>query len=58
MLGAKALVGVSMALAGALAAADGMPLWRRLTPSGIWASLPVTHFNVLNDGYSSVIRPA
>ena len=49
-LGANALVGVSMALARALAAADGMPLWRWLTPPGIWASLPVPHFNVLNGG--------
>jgi enolase len=49
-LGANALVGVSMALARALADADGMPLWRWLTPPGIWASLPVPHFNVLNGG--------
>jgi enolase len=49
-LGANALVGVSMALARALAAADDMPLWRWLTPPGIWASLPVPHFNVLNGG--------
>ena len=49
-LGANALVGVSMALARALAAADGVPLWRWLTPPGIWASLPVPHFNVLNGG--------
>ena len=49
-LGANAIVGVSMALARALAAADGVPLWRWLTPPGIWASLPVPHFNVLNGG--------
>jgi enolase 1/2/3 len=49
-LGANALVGVSMALARALAAADDVPLWRWLTPPGIWASLPVPHFNVLNGG--------
>jgi len=49
-LGANALVGVSMALARALAATDGVPLWRWLTPPGIWASLPVPHFNVLNGG--------
>jgi enolase len=49
-LGANALVGVSMALARALAVSDGVPLWRWLTPPGIWASLPVPHFNVLNGG--------
>jgi enolase 1/2/3 len=49
-LGANALVGVSMALARALAAADGVPLWRWLTPPGVTASLPVPHFNVLNGG--------
>ena len=49
-LGANALVGVSMALARALAASDGTPLWRWLTPPGIVPSLPVPHFNVLNGG--------
>ena len=43
-------VGVSMALARALAASAGTPLWRWLTPSGVVPSLPVPHFNVLNGG--------
>ena len=49
-LGANATVGVSMALARALAASAGVPLWRWLTPDGVTASLPVPHFNVLNGG--------
>ena len=49
-LGANALVGISMALARALAASDSSPLWRWLTPSGVVPSLPVPHFNVLNGG--------
>ena len=49
-LGANATVGVSMALARALAASAGMPLWQWLTPDGVTASLPVPHFNVLNGG--------
>ena len=49
-LGANALVGVSMALARALAASAGVPLWRWLTPDGVSPSLPVPHFNVLNGG--------
>ena len=49
-LGANALVGVSMALARALAASAGPPLWRWLTPPGVVPSLPVPHFNVLNGG--------
>ena len=49
-LGANATVGVSMALARALAAAAGTPLWRWLTPEGVTPSLPVPHFNVLNGG--------
>jgi len=49
-LGANALVGVSMALARALAASSGTPLWRWLTPEGVTPSLPVPHFNVLNGG--------
>ena len=49
-LGANALVGTSMALARALAAAAGVPLWQWLTPDGISPSLPVPHFNVLNGG--------
>jgi len=49
-LGANATVGVSMALARALAAAAGAPLWRWLTPDNVTPSLPVPHFNVLNGG--------
>jgi enolase len=49
-LGANALVGVSMALARALAASAGLPLWRWLTPDEVTPSLPVPHFNVLNGG--------
>jgi len=49
-LGANATVGVSMALARALAASAGVPLWQWLAPDGITPSLPVPHFNVLNGG--------
>jgi len=49
-LGANALVGVSMALARALAASAGTPLWRWLAPQDVVPSLPVPHFNVLNGG--------
>jgi enolase len=49
-LGANATVGVSMALARALAASAKVPLWRWLAPSGVTPSLPVPHFNVLNGG--------
>ena len=49
-LGANATVGVSMALARALAASGGVPLWRWLTPAGVAPRMPVPHFNVLNGG--------
>jgi enolase len=49
-LGANATVGASMALARALAASAGTPLWQWLTPDGVTPSLPVPHFNVLNGG--------
>jgi enolase len=49
-LGANATVGVSMALARALAASAGVPLWRWLIPEGVSPCLPVPHFNVLNGG--------
>jgi enolase 1/2/3 len=49
-LGANATVGVSMALARALAVATGIPLWQWLAPDGVASSLPVPHFNVLNGG--------
>ena len=39
-----------MALARALAASAGVPLWQWLTPDGVSPSLPVPHFNVLNGG--------
>jgi len=49
-LGANATVGASMALARALAASEGTPLWRWLAPDGVTPCLPVPHFNVLNGG--------
>ena len=49
-LGANATVGVSMALARALAESANMPLWRWIAPDGVAPSLPVPHFNVLNGG--------
>ena len=49
-LGANATVGVSMALARALADSAGVPLWQWLTPDGVTPSLPVPHFNVVNGG--------
>lgn len=49
-LGANAIVGVSMASARALALVAGQPLWRWLTPAGVYPRLPVPHFNVVNGG--------
>jgi enolase len=49
-LGANATVGTSTALARALAASAGVPLWQWLAPDGVTPSLPVPHFNVLNGG--------
>ena len=49
-LGANALVGVSMALARALAASDGKPLFEWLPSIGQAPRLPVPCFNVLNGG--------
>src|SRR6266545_3855082 len=49
-LGANAIVGVSMAVARALAAAAGVPLYRWLAPEGVEPRLPVPHFNVVNGG--------
>jgi enolase len=49
-LGANATVGVSMALARALADAARVPLWQWLNPDGVTPSLPVPHFNALNGG--------
>jgi enolase len=47
-LGANAIVGVSMAVARALAGSGD--LFRELTPAGVQPRLPVPHFNVLNGG--------
>jgi enolase len=49
-LGANAIVGVSMAVARALAASRGVPLWQQLTPPGVPPVLPWPCFNVLNGG--------
>ena len=49
-LGANATVGVSMALARALADSAGVPLWHWLTPDGVTPWMPVPHFNILNGG--------
>jgi enolase len=47
-LGANGIVGVSMAVARALA--GGGDLFRELAPAGVSPRLPVPHFNVLNGG--------
>jgi len=49
-LGANATVGVSMAVARAVAVAAGRPLWQSLAPAGVTPRLPVPHFNVVNGG--------
>jgi enolase len=49
-LGANATVGVSMAAARAMAAADGQPLYRWLAPDQSLLRLPVPNFNVVNGG--------
>ncbi|MEA4944410.1 MAG: phosphopyruvate hydratase [Propionicimonas sp.] len=49
-LGANAIVGTSMAVARAFAAAAGLPLWRYLEPDWVSARLPIPHFNVINGG--------
>ena len=49
-LGANAIVGVSMAVARAAAAAAGEPLWQFLAPPGVVPRMPVPHFNVVNGG--------
>jgi enolase len=49
-LGANAIVGVSMAAARAVAAIDGVPLWKTFASSSTSARLPVPHFNVVNGG--------
>ena len=49
-LGANAIVGVSMAVARALAQAAGRPLWKSLAVPGSDPRMPVPHFNVVNGG--------
>ncbi len=50
-LGANAVVGVSIAVARAFAAARDMELWQAIAASeGTTPRLPVPHFNVLNGG--------
>lgn len=49
-LGANAIVGVSMALARALARSAGQELHQFLIPDGVAPRLPVPHFNVVNGG--------
>jgi enolase len=49
-IGANAIIGVSMAAAQAIAAAEGRSLWRSLTPADVEPRLPVPHFNVINGG--------
>jgi enolase len=50
-LGANAIVGVSMAVARAVAVSAGQPLWRSLAPAGVQPTLPgALCFNVINGG--------
>jgi enolase len=49
-LGANAIVGVSMAVARAIAEGAGQPLWYSLARPAITPRLPVPHFNVINGG--------
>jgi len=49
-LGANAIVGVSMAVARAMAAAEGTPLFAWLPDVGRPARAPVPNFNILNGG--------
>ncbi len=49
-LGANAVVGVSMAMARAIATSRDEPLWQYLRPAGVTPRLPVPHFNVVNGG--------
>jgi enolase len=50
LLGANAIVGVSMAAAQAFALNAGKPLWQYLVPDGVIPRLPVPHFNINNGG--------
>lgn len=49
-LGGNAIVGVSLAVARAIADTSGRPLWRYLNPPGVAPRMPVPHFNVINGG--------
>ena len=49
-LGANAILAVSMAVARAAAAEDGLPLWLYLSPTGDADLLPVPMMNILNGG--------
>jgi enolase len=49
-LGANAVVGVSMAVARAIAVGTGEPLWSFLAPPGVAPRMPTPHFNVINGG--------
>jgi enolase len=49
-LGANAIVGVSMAVASALASRADEELYTWLTPPGVECRLPVPHFNLVNGG--------
>lgn len=49
-LGANAIVGVSVAMAKAMAAADEKPLWPWLAADRFVPSLPVPFFNLVNGG--------
>jgi enolase len=55
-LGANAIVGVSMAAARAMAAAEGQPLYRWLQPEGVSPRLPVPCLNVINGGRHAANR--
>lgn len=54
LLGANAIVGVSMAAAKAFALEAGKPLWQYLLPDGVTPRLPVPHFNVINGGAHAI----
>lgn len=49
-LGANAVIGVSMAVARALAIQAEVELYEYLAPAGVGPRLPVPHFNVINGG--------
>jgi len=49
-LGANAVLGVSMAVARAIAEDAGQPLWYSLAQPDVTPRLPIPHFNVINGG--------